>query len=364
MRTLPLVAAARAAAIPRCAFAPALGAAVRLDSSRTFSLTVFTKQTAINAADGVFQFGSCLFTKCTATTNGGAVLMNGLATLLKITKTGFYLCRSQRKGGGVYAECGDFDLSKSCFEGCTANQYAAFCEFSTGLGDSADIWVGPIGAQVQDSVISVENDRATLNGMNATKINFADGRGVISTPTSTGASILLKNLYIAACQMTAVLSIEGNCDGIFTANFVGNAASETLVRVTAATTKFTSCAFVEDDSTAIVNGNALLTNCYFSDAISRGMFPCSYRTTDCTVNAGWMTQDFDIAASAGCWVLVPRRTPTRTFGPVDIDDGISAGSVLVVIFIILAVVSTAYLGLQWWRARDEAHQPLTMYATV
>jgi hypothetical protein len=163
--------------------------------------------------------------------------------------------------------------------------------------------------------------------------------------------------------MTSVVDIDHDCEGMFTANFVGNAASDSLVCVTASTTKFTSCAFVDDDSRAIIDGYALLTDCFFSDTIRQGMFPKSYRATDCRVNVGWETQDFEIAPSAVCWVLMPRRT-TGTLRPIPGGGGSSAGTVLTVICLILVVVGAAYLALRWWHERHDANQPLTVYARV
>jgi hypothetical protein len=145
-----------------------------------------------------------------------------LSTLLKISKTGFLACRSQRLGGAIYPACRDFDLAKSCFDTCTAAEHAAFFESSSGVGDSSDIWLTVIGDQVDGSIICVENDHGSLNA----------------------------------------------------------------------------------------------------------------------------TQNFDIASSAGCWVLMPRRTTSRPSPALESDGGgITFSGVLALIVICVAVIGSAYLGL-------------------
>jgi hypothetical protein len=84
---------------------------------------------------------------------------------------------------------------------------------------------------------------------------------------------------------------------------------------------------------------------------------------------GWKTQDFDICTSAVCWVLVPASKPSniqRDSTHVDPGEGGEKRWMVlfVVIVVVLIVVAAVYIGLRWWRNRDQGGSLLKMYSSV
>jgi hypothetical protein len=389
---------AAAVRLGRPSFDRALRGAVHF-SAEAFNSEVFADPKQISDSSGLFTFTGCLFSDCQSSGNGGALAVGhrvASSARLRVQKCGFSGCGSQKQGGAIFAQCTDFDLSRSCVDDCSARQYSAIFESSSTGCSVADFWLAGIRGQADDAAVSVDSDEPTVRACNFTGVSSRDGRAVL---LSDGPSISVAQAYFTACQLDTVLALEEGTKPLKTVNFVKNAAKSELVRVSGWRTTMENCAFVKDNSNAVINGYVLLKDCVFSDAYDAGLFPESCTKDRCSFGVGWKTRSFDIVASSGCWALRAERPgkvekPGRPEKPPrdkdrrkekpdeendkddkddeDEDDDEELGEVkrgtgwmwVLMVLSVLVIVGVGFVAFKWWRRRDQGGALLRMYSQV
>jgi hypothetical protein len=342
-------------------------------SGDSHSNEVITSSVQITDTAGSVDFNSCLFTHCQSSANGGGIQLGRWTTSVSLTvsSTGFTNCDSTKQGGAIYAQCGKFKLVKSCIDSCSAQEYAAFYESSTVSCTVQDVYFANINEQFTGSVVSVDYQKPVIYSVNFTNIKFPGGRSVLF---SAGESIDIEGVYFANCQINSVLYISDDADSLTLINFVQNTARDSLLHVTSFSTVLQSCAFVKDNSNIIINKYVILRDCVFSDEFDPSMFANDCFTSACAFGAGWKTKSFDIYPSDGCWVLASKTSPTSppsaevptpTIAEAPPKKGTSAAVVVLVLAIVIGgICGGVFLGLKWWRKRDDGGALLRMYAQV
>jgi hypothetical protein len=369
-RDLPQVVLVPAVSIPSTVFHGPLASALRVDCE-SFSSEVFASQRTISERTGSFYFTSCLFANCKSSSNGAAIQMGSsilTSARLRIAKTGFLRCSSDKRGGAIYAQSADFDVSKSCFDRCAAGTFPAFTERSSQSCTVADVWATDMtdqdGSDDSDSIASVDCHCARVRSVNFSNIARADAAVLMSS----GDLLQLQDGYFGCCRTDSVIHIWGGADPLKGIYFIKNKAAVALVRVVADVPPFQSCAFVADDSKCIINKRTTFRECLFGDRYRPARFPESCITIGCSFSVGSVTHDLEIYESGVCWALVatPKAPTVAAQDPPVAPPGKKSSSAVVfaVAVIVISAVVVAVVGSRWWKGRIDTGALLRVYAQV
>ena len=358
-----------------CRFEKVLGGAVRLLSASDFESQTYTKQQVVSDTTGTTTFTSCLFNECSADEDGGGIKFGSWSSraTLRLSKCGFYRCKSSSKGGGVFCEGQNLEMRRTCFDKCSAKNAAAGHTTLSSSCDVSESYVSNIDSQTSGSVLLIDCDKTRVSHMNITNIDVRDGTGALGLQ---GSEVICTDVYFGKCDLANVLKIDESNEAVKRVNFVETRGREVLLKMSQTSMTFEDCAFVRDKSTKIIDKYAKFRSCLFSDPFDPGQFERNVYTPDCKFGAGWQTKPIDMQASDVCWERMPTPEPTKPPEPTQDQptppppteapsrQGLTVGIVVAVICVLAAMGLVAFFLFRWCRGTAPDQRLLLMYAQV